>query len=82
MSAVVQSLTSPTPRTAEHVLAHVNALVDRLRARAPETEQLRRMHPDNLRELTDAGVFRLAMPTDRGGYQADDEVYATPDLKI
>jgi alkylation response protein AidB-like acyl-CoA dehydrogenase len=58
------------------VLAQVNALVDRLRARAPETEQLRRMHPDNLHALTEAGVFRLAMPTDAGGYQAGEDTVA------
>ena len=44
MSAVLHSLASPAPRTAEGVLAQVNALVDRLRPRAPETELLRRMH--------------------------------------
>ena len=76
MSAVLQSLPSHAPRTAEGVLAQVNALVDQLRARAPETERLRRMHPDNLRDLTEAGVFRLAMPTDVGGYQADEDIVA------
>jgi alkylation response protein AidB-like acyl-CoA dehydrogenase len=34
------------------------------------------MHPDTLRELTEAGVFRLAMPTDVGGYEADEDVIA------
>jgi alkylation response protein AidB-like acyl-CoA dehydrogenase len=34
------------------------------------------MHPDTLRDLTEAGVFRLAMPTDVGGYQADDGIVA------
>jgi alkylation response protein AidB-like acyl-CoA dehydrogenase len=34
------------------------------------------MHPYNLRDLTDAGVFRLAMPTDVGGYQASDDTVA------
>jgi alkylation response protein AidB-like acyl-CoA dehydrogenase len=58
------------------VLAQVNALVGALRARAPETERLRRMHPDNLRDLTEAGVFRLAMPTDVGGYQAAEDIVA------
>ena len=76
MSAVLQSLPSHAPRTAESVLAEVNALVAQLRARAPETERLRRMHPDNLRDLTEAGVFRLAMPTDVGGYQADENIVA------
>src|SRR5262245_25519273 len=76
MSAALHSLPSHAPRTAEGVLAAVNAMVDRLRARAPETERLRRMHPDNLRELTQAGVFRLAMPADVGGYQADEDIVA------
>lgn len=76
MSAALKSLPSFAPRTAEGVLAQVNALVDRLRARAPETERMRCMHPDNLRDLTDAGVFRLAMPTNVGGYQADEDVVA------
>ena len=34
------------------------------------------MHPDTLRDLTEAGVFRLAMPTDVGGYQADEDIVA------
>ncbi len=76
MTAAIRSLPSHAPRTAEGVLAEVNALVEQLRARAPETERLRRMHPENLRNLTDAGVFRLAMPTDVGGYQANDGLVA------
>jgi 3-hydroxy-9,10-secoandrosta-1,3,5(10)-triene-9,17-dione monooxygenase len=76
MSAVLRSLPSHSPRTAEGVLAQVNTLVDVLRARAPETERLRRMHPENLRDLADAGVFRLAMPADVGGYQADEDIIA------
>ena len=76
MTAVIRSLPSHAPRTAEGVLAEVNALVDHLRSRASETERLRRMHPDNLRDLTEAGVFRLTMPTDVGGYQADEDTVA------
>lgn len=34
------------------------------------------MHPGNLRNLTDTGLFRLAMPVDVGGYQADERVLA------
>jgi 3-hydroxy-9,10-secoandrosta-1,3,5(10)-triene-9,17-dione monooxygenase len=76
MSTALRSLPSDAAGTAEAVLADVNTLVDRLRARAPETERLRRMHPDNLRDLTEAGVFRLAMPSDVGGHQADEDVVA------
>jgi 3-hydroxy-9,10-secoandrosta-1,3,5(10)-triene-9,17-dione monooxygenase len=76
MSAVLSGLPSHAPRNAEGVLTEVNELVGVLRARAPETERLRRMHPDNLRQLTEAGVFRLAMPTDVDGYQADEDLIA------
>ena len=76
MSTALLSLPSDTAGTAEAVLADVNTLVDRLRVRAPETERLRRMHPDNLRDLTEAGVFRLAMPSDVGGHQADEDIVA------
>jgi alkylation response protein AidB-like acyl-CoA dehydrogenase len=76
MSVVRQSISSDAPDTAKAVLAQVNALVDVLRERAPETEQLRRMHPDSLRELTEAGVFRLPMPADVGGYEADEDIVA------
>ncbi len=76
MSTALRSLPSDAAGTAEAVLADVNTLVDRLRVRAPETERLRRMHPDNLRDLTEAGVFRLAMPSDVGGHQADEDIVA------
>ena len=76
MSTATRSLPSSVPNTADEVLAQVNTLVDVLRARAPETERLRRMHAQNLRELTEVGVFRLTMPTDVGGYQADEDIVA------
>ena len=55
-SVVLNGLPAHAPHTAEYLLAQVNSL---------ETERLHRMHPDNLRELTEAGVFRLAMLTTR-----------------
>ena len=63
---------SPSPRStstapdAGKVLKRVNALVPVLRARAAETEKLRRMHPDTVRDLTDADVLRLSVPADVG----------------
>lgn len=62
------------PSTAEDVLDRVNALVPVLRERARETELLRRMHPDNLRDLTDAGVFKLCIPKSQGGFEAEPRV--------
>jgi 3-hydroxy-9,10-secoandrosta-1,3,5(10)-triene-9,17-dione monooxygenase len=73
---MTRTTSAPRPATVEDVLARVHELVPTLRSRAAQTESLRRMHPDNLRDLTRAGVFRLTMPTDAGGYQADEEVVA------
>jgi 3-hydroxy-9,10-secoandrosta-1,3,5(10)-triene-9,17-dione monooxygenase len=66
-----------SPETAQGVLNRVTKLVPMLRMRARETEKLRRMHPDNLRDLTAAGVFRLTIPAHDGGYEADDAVVAS-----
>ena len=70
----MMTLPTTTSRSAEEVLERVNELVPVLRARAPETEKLRRMHPDTLRDLTEGGVFRLTVPADVGGYEADDAI--------
>lgn len=68
------STTRPYPETAEGVVARVNELVPVLRERARETEKLRRMHPDNLDDLTNAGAFKLTLPKDAGGYEAEPRV--------
>lgn len=60
------------PATCEEVRARVEELLPGLRARAATTEKMRRLHPVNLEELTKSGVFRLTMPRDVGGYEADD----------
>ncbi|GAA5153556.1 acyl-CoA dehydrogenase family protein [Pseudonocardia eucalypti] len=62
------------PATADEVLARVNELVPVLRDRAQATEKLRRMHPDTLEDLTSAGVCKLTMPKDAGGYEAEPRV--------
>jgi alkylation response protein AidB-like acyl-CoA dehydrogenase len=42
-----------------------------LREHAGDTESQFGMVPENLRDLTDAGVFRLTLPKDGGGFEAD-----------
>jgi 3-hydroxy-9,10-secoandrosta-1,3,5(10)-triene-9,17-dione monooxygenase len=76
MSAAVHTASSEKAQTAVEVLDRINALVPVLHSRAAATERLRRMHPDNLRDLTEAGVFKLSMPCDVGGYQAEEETVA------
>ncbi len=72
MSVTSESpVSTARPATPQDVLRRVTELVPTLRARGRETEQLRRMTPENVRELTEAGVPKLTLPADVGGYQAD-----------
>lgn len=71
--------TAPTtagPSSAEEVLERVNALVPAMRERARETEIGRKMAPQTLQDLTDAGVFKLTLPKDRGGFEAPPAIIA------
>ena len=51
--------------TTGEVLNRVNALVPVLHSRAAATEKLRRMHPENLRDLTDASQTLLTADMQR-----------------
>jgi len=59
------------PATAEDVLRRVTELVPTLRSRARQTELGRCVPEETLQDLRDAGVFRLSLPIDRGGFEAD-----------
>lgn len=45
----------------------VRALVPLIRSRALEAERIEALTPDVLRALTDAGIYRMTMPTEWGG---------------
>jgi GTP cyclohydrolase II len=60
----------------DEMLSRVNDLVPRLRERAEETEQLRRLPESTMEELKDAGVFRILAPKSVGGYGMGAETYA------
>jgi 3-hydroxy-9,10-secoandrosta-1,3,5(10)-triene-9,17-dione monooxygenase len=52
------------------LLDRARALVPLLRENALRTEQDRRMAPENLAALAEAGIFRLTLPRSLGGYEA------------
>jgi len=69
-SAMQTSLTERgTP--AESVLAAIDALAPTVAARAADVEAARRLPPDLLDRLVDAGCFRLLLPASHGGAGAD-----------
>src|SRR3954467_9215222 len=53
------------------VMARARALVPQLRARASQTEELRRLPPETERDLHDAGLFRIVQPKRVGGAELD-----------
>ena len=54
--------------TARAVLDRVRALVPTLQDRAVEAEALRRVPDESIRELDEAGVFKMTVPVEYGGY--------------
>ena len=58
------------PTSASDVLANVRALVPLLRDNAAATEAARQVPDQNIDALTAAGVFRLTLPKDHGGFEA------------
>jgi len=56
---------------ADTLLDEAKALGPDIRAAAPTIEHDRALPPDLVRRLTDAGIFGMAAPRDRGGAQLD-----------
>jgi alkylation response protein AidB-like acyl-CoA dehydrogenase len=66
-----EAVRSPRPADAAiaaKILADVRALVPRLRERARQTELLRRVPDESIKELDELGVFRMCVPVEYGGY--------------
>jgi alkylation response protein AidB-like acyl-CoA dehydrogenase len=57
--------------TAEGLLERTNELLPLLAENAERTEELRRVAPENIEALTDAGVFRMTVGKHFGGYESD-----------
>jgi len=59
------------------VIDRIKDLLPGFAERAQETEDLRKVHPQNIAELDAAGFFKLCQPAQWGGYEADMEVFYT-----
>jgi 3-hydroxy-9,10-secoandrosta-1,3,5(10)-triene-9,17-dione monooxygenase len=69
--------TTPAPHAVseEELLARARALVPKLRERAARCEQERRVPEESIREIKDAGLFRILQPRAFGGYELDFSIY-------
>jgi 3-hydroxy-9,10-secoandrosta-1,3,5(10)-triene-9,17-dione monooxygenase len=54
----------------EELVERVAALVPKLREKAVETEEARRVLPEHFEALSEAGVFKMCVPRRFGGYEA------------
>ena len=64
------ALKMAAPGRAE-LVRRADGLVDAIAARAEETERLRRLHPDTVRDLQEAGLWGVHRPFRYGGSEGD-----------
>src|SRR3954452_12416007 len=67
----VSSGTGPGDADYDAMLARAKALLPQLRARASQTEELRRLPAETERDLHDSGLFRIVQPKRVGGSEFD-----------
>lgn len=60
---------SPTAPTSEELLARAQALAPLLKKNAAQGETDRRVVEESIQAMTDAGLFRIAVPKRYGGYE-------------
>lgn len=55
----------------QELIERAKSLIPQIKARAQETEKLRRPHDDTLKDLIDAGILQMCVPKRWGGVEAD-----------
>jgi 3-hydroxy-9,10-secoandrosta-1,3,5(10)-triene-9,17-dione monooxygenase len=68
--------------TEEELLARARALVPGLRERVGECEEQRRIPEASIRELKQAGLFRVLQPRKFGGYELDFSTYVKISIEL
>jgi 3-hydroxy-9,10-secoandrosta-1,3,5(10)-triene-9,17-dione monooxygenase len=70
-----EAVTSIQQRDAQSVLDGIDELLPKLRQRAQETEDLRRLPDATVSELQEIGFFKLLQPKQWGGFETDPAVF-------
>ena len=68
-------MTSIEQRDVQSVLAGIDDLLPLLRKRAQETEDLRKIPEESIKDLDDLGFFKLLQPEQWGGFQCDPTAF-------
>ena len=69
-------------QTYDEAIARARALQPTLRERAVETEQLRRLHSDNVADLLDSGLYGLMTPRRFGGSELGSEAMIDATIEL
>jgi 3-hydroxy-9,10-secoandrosta-1,3,5(10)-triene-9,17-dione monooxygenase len=76
VTETMQNATSTAPGSQE-LISRAKSLIPLLRANAVLAEELGRLPDENVRAVEEAGLFRMLMPANRGGYGTDAATAAT-----
>ena len=81
-SANVISATTTAIPTTEELVARTRKLIPLLRERAEEDEQNRKINPDTIRRMVEAGLFRVLQPRRFGGYELGQRSFAEVQMAL
>ena len=76
MTETMRNATSAAP-SSEELISRAESLIPLLRANAVLAEELGRLPDENVHAVEEAGLFRMLMPENRGGYGTDAATAAT-----
>ena len=76
MTETMRNATSAAP-SSEELISRAESLIPLLRANAVLAEELGRLPDENVHAVEEAGLFRMLMPGNRGGYGTDAATAAT-----
>lgn len=68
--------------THEEIVGRARAMIPLLRARADEDERNRKINPDTIQRMKDAGLFRVLQATRWGGYELGQSTFAEVQIAL
>lgn len=81
-SATVNVMASSEIPTTKELVARTRELIPLMRERAPTDEVNRRVDPDTVRRMNEAGLFRVLQPKRWGGYELGQRAFAEVQMAL
>ncbi|MGA0735053.1 MAG: acyl-CoA dehydrogenase family protein, partial [Steroidobacteraceae bacterium] len=80
-TAVAHVLDEHIP-TRDELVRRARAMLPALKARQSEAYAARRLSPETMRDMVDAGFFRILQPKRYGGFEMDPQVFFDVQMTI